>query len=167
MANSEPQIEIVRADDGRRETSWVVGVILVILCCAALMLKYNQQPPETQTQHLELNVTGKAMLTALRNAADEISFLALDSDLPDIASLKASGIPPFDDATGTFDQYRWSQPQANCYLGVSDAVGHPAFVLTVSDHSEVYWTSTSSSIQTSTSVDCSRLDHWQSVSHHD
>lgn len=156
-------IERVKPDDGRQESYWLVASILIILSIASVVLQLNQAAAPTAQKHLSLNVEGKAVLTALSNAADEILFMSEGESLPSVEELMEQGIPPFTDGSGTFSAYQWQQPQPDCYFGRSNLSGAQEFVLKISaDHSTVYWRETTELTPT-----CSQLSQWQTASHHD
>lgn len=161
MENSEQVlIEKVIPDDGRQETSWLLASVAIILCFAAVTLKYNQDLPLPDGKHLELGVTGKAVLTALRNAADEIMFMSDGEAFPEIRELEDSLLPPFKDQTETFAQYRWLKLSPECYYGKTIDGSAPEFILKLGSHAEIYWHSAGSQ-----NVEgCTDLKGWQ-VSH--
>lgn len=163
MVNSDSGCsERVVPDNGRQETSWLVGSIIIILIFAGITLKFNQQAPVTKTEHLGLDVTGKAVLTALRNAADEISFMSDGQGLPSVEELIDSALPPFADDTGAFSGYRWQKLDADCYYGQNEN-GSPDFALKFSDHAEIYWYSAGATSLRS----CTALSGWQTAHNHD
>lgn len=156
-------IEQVTPDNGRQESYWLLGSILIILAIASVVLQLNQAAAPTAQKHLSLNVEGKAVLTALSNAADEILFMSEGESLLSVDELIEQGIPPFADGSGTFSAYRWQQPQPDCYFGRSNQSGAQEFVLTINaDHSAIYWREATESTPT-----CSQLSEWQTASHHD
>lgn len=161
-----PALEVVEAvapDDGRQESYWLIGSIFIILAIASVVLQLNQAPVPTVQKHLSLNVEGKAVLTALSSAADEILFMSEGDGLPTVGELVEQGIPPFADSSGAFSAYRWQQPQPDCYFGRSSQSGTQEFVLKISaDDSTVYWRETTESTPT-----CSSLSQWQTATHHD
>lgn len=174
--NSESSVvERVIPNDGRKETFWVVCAIAFILLCAAFFLQTNQAEAFKPHSHLQLSVKGKAVLTALSNAADEISFFAEDEQYPSIEFLVANEIPPFADPTGAFSEYSWYQPATNCYIGYA---GHaqngsqtssknlPDFMLIMSESTgganQVFWRdSVSSQIKQVLTSPCNHFMSWQ------
>ncbi len=163
MANSDSGYsERVVPDNGRQETYWLVGSIAIILVFAAVTLKFNQQALAPKTEHLELDVTGKAVLTALRNAADEISFISDGHHLPSVDELIDSAVPPFADDTGAFSGYSWKKLDSDCYYGQNEN-GSPDFVLKFSNHAEIYWHSAGATSLRS----CTTLSGWQTAHNHD
>lgn len=166
MANSESTatLEKVVPDDGRRENLWLIISVIIILIAAAITLKFNRAEVKIETPHLELGVTGKAMLTALRNAADEITFMSEERALlPTPKVLIEEGIPPFADTTGPFSLYRWDQPTSDCYLGLSSESDHPAFALVIKNsHAEIFW-----NYELPPEFNCTQFSNWQTVKHHD
>ena len=161
MSNSSC-CETVVADNGREETRWLMGSIAVILVFAALTLQFNQQHAAPVAQHLNLDVTGKATLTALRNAADEISFLTSGKTLPSLAELSEAGTPPFADEIGTFTGFQWQLLENRCYYGRSERDG-AEFVLLMDEHTDVYWRAINPSLLTQ----CGPFAGWQSATNHD
>ena len=156
-------IEKVIPDDGRRESLWLISSIAIILFFAAITLHYNQADRVEPARHQELGITGKAVLTALRNAGDEIQFMMEQPDnFPSVNELIEAEVPPFADNTGAFASYQWSLLNNHCYLGTPADSDYPEFLLFAdSDHPHIYWR-----YDRSTAVDCSTTTHWQSEQHH-
>ena len=165
MQNSESAtIERVIPDDGRQETGWLLVMIGFILALATGGLHLNQDRPAATVKHMELSVTGREVLTALRNAADEIMFLSEDGQtLPGIEELAAEGLPPFADTTGAFSHYRWSMLASRCYYGGSSQVGQPRFILRIDDVAAIFW-QVEEHADHGPPSSCNQLDNWQTVS---
>lgn len=184
--NSESSVvEYVIPNDGRKETFWVVCAIAFILMCAAFFLQTNQAESFKPHSHLQLSVKGKAVLTALSNAANEISFFAEDEQYPSIEFLVANEIPPFADLTGAFSEYLWHQPAPNCYVGYAGRAQNgsqknsqisskkssqdlPDFMLIMSENAgganQVFWRdSVSSPAKQALTSPCNHFMSWQTV----
>jgi len=160
---NEGVTEIVRPDNGRIESYWLIGIVVIILSIASYVLQNNQAPDLAPQKHLELDVEGKAVLTALRNAADEILFLSDDGNLPSVSELIDQELPPFSDSNGTFAAYSWALIDSACYLGRSAQEGSREFVLKIhNDHSEIYWRQAASN-----TANCNQLTDWETASTHD
>ncbi|WP_415884335.1 DUF6162 family protein [Neptuniibacter sp. QD34_54] len=156
-------VEVVRPDNGRVESYWLIGSIVIILSIANYVLQNNQAPSLAPQKHLELDVEGKAVLTALRNAADEIMFLSDDGSLPAVSELIEQELPPFADSNGTFAAYSWNLLDSVCYFGRSSKEGSREFVLKIhNDHSEIYWRQTAVN-----TPNCDQLTNWETASTHD
>lgn len=141
LANSDTYIEHIRPSDGRQESGWVLLTILLILLAGAYGISVNQTVPAKLPGYLLLDVADKAVLTALRNAGDEILFLAEAGDeLPDVASLVADGIPPFSAPVSSDVKHHWQRIEGHCYLGtpLKSSTGIQ-FLLTLDQGVEVYW----------------------------
>lgn len=175
--------EYVTPDDGRNETRWYCLTLVVILLFCGLALTLNQQQRTATPQYLELSTQAKSLLTALRNAGDEILFLlpesgALAEGLPDVASLQAEGVPPFAQEAMSADlpQYQWQRLPGACYLGQplsTSAELHthadpqaaplqPSFLLKLQPSAAgnqvaVYWRL----MEPATAVACDSMTHWQ------
>jgi len=104
--------------NGRRESFWVLGTVATILLAGALALPENQSTPESiqTTQTSELNIKEKQLVMDLSTALPEIRFEhEISGTLPSLSSLAELGIAPF--ASTLAPSWRWSQPEATCYLG--------------------------------------------------
>jgi len=156
-------VEVVRPDDGRQESFWLIGTISVVLLIAAVVLQFNQTAVEPEKKHLSLDVQGKAVLTALSIAADEILFLSDGEALPSVPELIEQEIPPFFDSNGTFASYSWIKPQADCYFGRSSNHVDKDFLVKVAHgDAHVYWREAGA-----TTPDCQHLTQWQTTTDHD
>lgn len=106
--NSGGTRERLLPDDGRRESGWLLLCIAIILTAAAMLLQFNQTQTRSATTHLHLDLQGRAMLTSLINAADEIRFITSDPGvLPALAELVDMQLPPFAADTEHAGQYQW------------------------------------------------------------
>lgn len=141
MANSEGYLERVRPDDGRQESSWVFLIVLLILLLGGYTISTHQTVPAKLPGHLLLDVKDKATLTALRNAGDEILFLAEDGEkLPDVETLLLDGIPPFATPIDNVKTHRWALVDGRCYLGTPlRGNSQVRFLLTLDERVAVYW----------------------------
>jgi|GEM_PF-1688395 len=112
------RVETIQPANGRLESFWVFGSILLIIGCAAIGLQFNQAKPVTAARHLELSTVEKQVLLELQTAWPEISFIAVDPhQLPDIDELLQLSLPPFSTTPGVSPQYQWHRPEPDCYQG--------------------------------------------------
>lgn len=140
MANSEPVIERVVADNGRNESLWLLLCLAIILAFGSYGLSVNQREAVEVPGYQTLSVTEKATLTALRNAGDEIQFLADDlSSLPAVSELIDMALPPFSADTGQQGLYLWRKTPDNCYLGTPTKAGAVEFKLKLDTAVRVFW----------------------------
>ncbi len=155
-------VEKVRPNDGQRETAWLLAAVGLILLLAFFGLHYNRAQVKTETAHLALDVNGRAMLTALSNAADEIGFIATDAVLT-LVELVELGIPPFAPDSGPSRQYRWQQVTDHCLYATPVDPAQAVFIFKQGTaHAQVYWRFVQPD-----AVDCSDLSQWQTMHHHE
>ncbi|OMH33667.1 DUF6162 family protein [Motiliproteus sp. MSK22-1] len=168
--NSEQYIEPVRSDNGRQESRWVLLAVLLILFVGGYGVTTNQSVPAKPPGYLLLDVKDKAVLTALRNAGDEIQFLAQEgSPLPEVASLAAEGIPPFSDHLSATSRHRWRKLDGACYIGTPLNASNGSsvqFLLVLNTRVLVYWRSVERSHKHShqskrTTSACTPDEYWQ------
>ena len=141
LASSDTYLERIRPSDGRQESGWVVLTILLILLAGGYGISANQTVPAKLPGYLMLDVADKAILTALRNAGDEILFLTEAGDeLPDVARLIADNIPPFSGPVSGDVKHHWQRIEGHCYLGtpLQNSPG-VQLLLTLDEGVEVYW----------------------------
>ena len=141
LASSDTYLERIRPNDGRQESGWVVLTILLILLAGGYGISTNQTVQVKLPGYLLLDVADKAVLTALRNAGDEILFLSEAGDeLPDVARLIADSIPPFSGPVSGDIKHHWQRIEGRCYFGtpVKNSPG-VQFLLTLDQDVEVYW----------------------------
>ncbi|MCV6610390.1 MAG: hypothetical protein OIF55_06440 [Amphritea sp.] len=167
--NSEGVTERIVPDDGRKESRWVFLTVLLILIAGGAGIFVNRSEPARLPDYLQLSVNDKAVLTALRNAGDEILFLAEVNDaLPDIASLEQAGVPPFAAMPGQQSRYHWQHLSAGCYLGTPKAGSRIEFLLVLEKQVTVFWRPSSGSeshhYSNSGPVGCQPDQHWQEFS---
>ncbi len=113
---------------------------IVIILCASIVLQFNQSHTHVAPKHLKLSIQGKQTLTDLRNAAEEISFLSVDSTTAlTLAELKEFQLPPFYNSPGTTRTYQWSQPSSGCYIGIPVDNHNPLFMLHITQEIEIFW----------------------------
>ena len=171
LASSDTYIEPIRPSDGRQESGWVLLTILLILLAGGYGISAHQTVPAKLPGYLLLDVADKAVLTALRNAGDEILFLSeAGEELPDIASLIADGIPPFSPSVSGNVKHHWQRIEGHCYLGTplknSTSV---QFLLRLEQGVEVYWrpsepNHTHAPQPERTGAACTPDEHWQVLS---
>lgn len=179
--NSEGYLEKVRPDDGRLESGWVFITVLLILLLGGFGISQHQTVPASLPGHLLLGVSDKATLTTLRNAGDEILFMAEEgAELPTVKSLIADGVPPFAEQPGDVNTHQWQLMEGRCYLGVpKDSSSQMQFLLTVEGGVAVYWQAQNSEHDHAHESDpshsthqqpdgavsiCTPDDHWQVLS---
>lgn len=171
MANSESYTERVRPDNGQQESGWVFLTIALILLLGGFGITQNQTASVVLPEHLSLSVTDKALLTALRNAGDEIQFMREPgAALPTVSQLQTDAVPPFVTTPGQRSNYRWQLLEKGCYLGtptLTDPVPEAAvesgmqFLLTFADGVNVYWQSADDLHNDQPSLSCTPDNHWQ------
>lgn len=181
QVSSEGYLEKVRPDDGRQESGWVFLTVLTILLFGGFGISQHQTFPASLPGHLLLEVSDKATLTALRNAGDEILFMAEgETDLPSIESLIADGVPPFAEQPGEVNTYWWKLMEGRCYLGVpKESSSQMQFLLTLDGGVAVYWQAQNAAHDHADESDpshpthqqpegavsiCTPDDHWQVLS---
>ena len=164
LVNSEGYLEKVRPDDGRQESGWVFLTVLLILLLGGFGISQHQTVPASLPGHLLLEVGDKATLTALRNAGDEILFMAEDGDeLPSVESLITDGVPPFAEQAGDVNTHQWQLIDGRCYLGVpKENSSQMQFLLTLDDRVAVYWQAPNSAHDHAHESDPSHSAHQQS-----
>jgi len=170
LANSEGYTERVRPDNGQQESGWVFLVITLILLLGGYGITQNQAASVVLPEHLTLAVQDKALLTALRNAGDEIQFMREPgAPLPTIRQLQNDALPPFINLPGQHTNYQWQLLEGRCYLGVPATVSDVAnnagsgtqFLLTFADGVHVYWQPADHLHADQTSLSCTPDNHWQ------
>ena len=140
--SSDGVTEWIAPDDGHRESRWVFLTVVLILLAGGAGLLVNQSEPVKVPAHLQLNVNEKAILTALRNAGDEILFLAEnEASLPDVSSLSQAGVPPFAVMPGQQSRYLWQRLPGGCYIGTPKAGARITFLLLLENDVAVFWRS--------------------------
>jgi len=76
MLNSKPvTVELVRPDDGRLESVWVVLFIVLVLVLGALGIWARQTPVNLADPSASLNTAQRQLLLELSIAADELAFM--------------------------------------------------------------------------------------------
>ena len=163
-SSDQSKTELILPDDGRYETRWLMLSIAFIIFLAGVVLQYNQYQSTAPVKHLALDVTGKAILTALMNAADEIQFLIDDGEaLPEVSELIENEISPFSDKIGNTATYTWKKLSQRCYLGSAVNGDSPQFLMRFISNPEIYWHTG----QQHDMPDCTSIDHWQKAAYND
>ena len=106
-------VEKVPPANARGEDPIIVGVIIAVLCCAALLLWLRQpyQGPVVE----RVPDGARQVLTELSVAATEIKMIVeLDGEYPSMAELLEMGVTPF----ANEGRENWVEAQSGCYLGV-------------------------------------------------
>lgn len=147
--------EIISPNDGGRETLWIVISISLILILAFTGIQFNKASTHEESQHTELPIEAKRVLTDLRNAADEILFSSEKSKFPSIEELESWDLPPFAKTPGVKSQYTWNQVERHCYVGIPDQEENPVFILLFEKEASIYWKT-----QTTPVVNCHQNSDW-------
>ncbi len=163
MSQSQSYVEKVRPDNGSRESGWVFLTIAVILLIGGFGISQHQQEKPELPEHLTLGIADKAILTALRNAGDEIQFMLDDAQtLPTPDQLREELVPPFVAQPGLEDTHYWRLFEQRCYIGEPTAARKSSmrFLLTFDGEVSVYWQLATAGSHSHGSV-CNVDEHWQ------
>jgi hypothetical protein len=163
-SSDQSKTELILPDDGRYETRWLMLSIVFIIFLAGVVLQYNQYQSTAPVKHLALDAIGKAVLTSLMNAADEIQFLSEAGEAwPEVSELIENETPPFSDKIGNTAAYTWKKLSPFCYLGSAANGDSPQFLMRFINNPEIYWHMG----QQHDVPDCTNIDYWQKAAYND
>ncbi|WP_409522823.1 DUF6162 family protein [Nitrincola sp. MINF-07-Sa-05] len=124
--NQAAQTQLVKPDNGRRETIWVTLVVILILLAGALGIMFRQAGAAPADPYESLNGAQRQLLTELTIASDEIRFMTPSSTpWPELDELQTLGVSPF---AQTDDAYDWKQVEPGCFQA-QDRSEQGAFLL--------------------------------------